>query len=176
MRAGTWERAPVYWRKEVCGETQRQEPAPPQMGLEGAPGPGSSRSPWAPTPSIWAGLSAFRLLAPSGHGDTWGTERLSPARTDRPQAGREEPVSQRPYRGDPSDCPLLPEDEARPGFGSRGWKECWLWKAGPSSRLRSGEGLQRTRGGSSRLCCDTGFRATATGGRVQSRLSPFSGS
>ena len=74
----------------------------------------------------------------------------------------------------------LPEDEVRPGFGSRGWKACWLWKVGPSRRLRSGEELQRTCGPpgnsspASRLCCSTGFRATATGGRVQSFLSPFS--
>jgi hypothetical protein len=73
-------------------------------------------------------------------------------------------------------------DEARSGLGSRGWKEFWLWKEGPSRRLRSGEGLQRTGGtpGSSslvsRLCCSTGFRATATGGTVHDLLSPFSGS
>ena len=91
-------------------------------------------------------------------------------------------------RGSPSVCVpgtpvmsvLLPEDEVRPGFGSRGWKACWLWKVGPSRRLRSGEELQRTCGPpgnsspASRLCCSTGFRATATGGRVQSFLSPFS--
>lgn len=77
--------------------------------------------------------------------------------------------------------PHLPEDEV--SFGSRGWKECWLWKGGPSRRLRSVEGPQRTGGGppsdsspASPLCCSAGFRATATGGRGHSLRSPFSGS
>lgn len=86
-------------------------------------------------------------------------------------------------KGNPSDfCPQLPVGGVRSGLGSRGWKECWLWKGGPSRRLRSGEGLQRTAGtpGSSSLtsllCCNTGFRATATGGMVHILFSPFSDS
>lgn len=68
------------------------------------------------------------------------------------------------------------------GLGSRGWKEFWFWKGGPSRRLRSGEVLQRTEGTpgrsslTSRLCCNTGFRATAIGGMAQVLFSPFSGS